>query len=177
MDVKLLYNPGERKFRSVGEKMLEWEPCPSRGWAPRPPVEQSRRTGKKCCYSQKSWGFNMLQFCSVSNSPLTNNTFRNPFEPFQIKWEVYFSKELCPLVFIVLNMFLHESVCEYVTGWYTIIIKNPNQTKPNKSYVLAVDVDDFYNGSIFCSFLANIFLSSVCRRWFIYEFLYDFVNL
>ena len=27
-------------------------------------------------------GVNMLQFCSVSNSPLTDNTFRNPFEPF-----------------------------------------------------------------------------------------------
>ena len=115
-DVKLLYNPGDRKFESVGEKMLEWEPCPSRGWAPRPPVEQPRRTGKKCCCSQKSWrGVNMLQFCSVSNSPLTDNTFRNHFEPFQIKWEVYFSKELCPLVFIVLNMFLHASAYEYVT--------------------------------------------------------------
>ena len=57
----------------------------------------------------------MLQFCSVSNSPLIDNTFRNPFEPFQIKREVYFSKELCPLVFIVLNMFLHASAYEYVT--------------------------------------------------------------
>ena len=57
----------------------------------------------------------MLQFCSVSNSPLTDNTFRNPFEPFQIKWEVYFSKEQCLLVFIVLNMLLHASAYEYVT--------------------------------------------------------------
>ena len=57
----------------------------------------------------------MSQFCSVSNSPLTDNTFRNPFEPFQIKWEVYFSKEQCPLVFIVSNMFLHASAYEYVT--------------------------------------------------------------
>ena len=65
-----------KEVQIIGEKMLEWEPCPSRGWAPRPPVEQPRRTGKKCCYSQKSWGFNMLQFCSVSSSPLTENTFR-----------------------------------------------------------------------------------------------------
>ena len=57
----------------------------------------------------------MLLFCSVSNSPLTDNIFRNLFEPFQIKWEVYFSKELCPLVFIVLNMFLHASAYEYAT--------------------------------------------------------------
>ena len=116
MGVKLLYNPSDRKFRSVGEKMLEWEPCPSIGWALRPPIEQLRKMGNKCCCSQKSWGgVNMLQFCSVSYSPLTDNTFRNPFEPFQIKWEVYFSKELCPLVFIVLNMFLHASAYEYVT--------------------------------------------------------------
>ena len=101
--------------RLVGEKMLECEPCPSRGWAPRPPVKQPRRTGKKCCCSQKSSGINMLQFCSVSNSTLTDNTFYNPFEPFRIKWEVYFSKELCPLVLIVLNMFLHASAYAYVT--------------------------------------------------------------
>ena len=100
------------------EKMLESEPYPSRGWAPRPPVKQLRKTGNKCCCSQKSWGVNMLQFCSVSNKPLTDNTFRNPFEPFQIKWELYFSKELCPLVFIVLNMFLHT----YVLCGYKIII-------------------------------------------------------
>ena len=28
MGVKSLYNLGDRKFRSVGEKMLEWGPCP-----------------------------------------------------------------------------------------------------------------------------------------------------
>ena len=66
----------------------------------------------------------MLQFSSVSNSPLTDNTFRNPFEPFQIKGEVYFSKELCPILFIVLNMFLHASAYEYVT----IIISNMMKT-------------------------------------------------
>ena len=57
----------------------------------------------------------MLQFCSVSNSPLTDNTFRNPFEPFRIKWEEYFSKELCLFVLIVLNMFMHASAYEYGT--------------------------------------------------------------
>ena len=53
------------------KKMLEWEACPNRVWAPEPPVEQPMRTGKKGCDSQKSGGVNMLQFCSVSNSPLT----------------------------------------------------------------------------------------------------------
>ena len=81
-------------------------------WTPMPPFEQPWSMGKKSC------GGHMLQFCSVSNSPLTDNTFRNHFEPFQIKWEVYFSKELCPLVFTVLNMFLHASayvLCGYAT--------------------------------------------------------------
>ena len=69
---QIIIYPGDRKFRSVGEKILEWEPCPSRGWAPRPPVEQSKRTGKKCCYSQKSWGVNMLQ--SLCGPQLTSHT-------------------------------------------------------------------------------------------------------
>ena len=58
-----------------------------RGWAPRPPVEQPRRTRKKRCYSHKSGGVNMLQFCSVSNSP-SHTTL-------SIKWEVDFSRKLC----------------------------------------------------------------------------------
>ena len=85
-----------QEVRSVGEKMLEWEPCPSRTWASRTPVEHHRRTGKKCCYSQKSrGGVNMLQFCLISNLPLTDNTFCNPYKRFRIKWEVYFSKKEC----------------------------------------------------------------------------------
>ena len=65
-----------------------------RGWALRPLVEQSRKTEKKRCYGHRM-GVNMLQFCSVSNSLSHSKTFSNPFEPFQIKWEVYFSEELC----------------------------------------------------------------------------------
>ena len=101
--VKQWYNPGDRKFRWVREKMLE---CPRRDWTPRPLVEQPRRTGKKGCDSQKSLGVNMLQFCSVSNS-LSHTTL-------SIKWEVYFSKELYPLVFTVSSlwfcMHLHMSI-------------------------------------------------------------------
>ena len=79
------------------------------------PRLSSPRERKRNAAMARRVGVNMLQFCSVSNSPLTNNTFRNPFEPFQIKCEVYFSNELCSLVFIVLNMFLHASAYEYVT--------------------------------------------------------------
>ena len=109
MDVKLLYNPDDWKFRSVGEKMLEWEPCPSRGWAPRPPTEQPRRTGKKCCYSRKSWG----QYVAVfvwSPAHLSHTTL-------SIKWEVYFSKELCPLVVIVSSLCFCTYICRVGHGY------------------------------------------------------------
>ena len=52
-------------------------------WAPRPPVEQSRRTGKK-----RERGKSIC--CSSVWSPTPSHT-----QPFQIKWEVYFFKELC----------------------------------------------------------------------------------
>ena len=59
--VKLLYNPGDRKFKSVGDQ-VSWRKdagmrtMSQRGWAPRPPVEQPKRTGKKRCYGHKSGG-------------------------------------------------------------------------------------------------------------------------
>ena len=57
--------------------------------------------------------------CSSVQSPthLSYNTFRNPFEPFQIKWEVYFSKELCPLVFIVSSLCFRMYMCMYNWLW------------------------------------------------------------
>ena len=57
-----------------------------RGWAPRPPFEQPRRTGKNAVMANRM-GVYMLQFCSVSNS-LSHTTH-------SIKWEVYFSREMC----------------------------------------------------------------------------------
>ena len=54
-----------------------------RGWAPRPSVQQPRRTGKKRCYGHKSWG----QYVAVLFSlPLTSHTVKplvtllNPFK-------------------------------------------------------------------------------------------------
>ena len=81
--VEQLYNPRGSKFRSVGEKMLEWEPCPSRGWAPRPPVELSRRTGMKGCDSHKNRGQYIavlfsLQLTSYTIIPFV--TLSNPFK-------------------------------------------------------------------------------------------------
>ena len=85
---------GDRKFRSVGQKMLEWEPCPSRGWAPRIPVEQPRRTGKKGRDNQKSW---WRSICSVSNSPLTHN-------PFNKVRGIFFSRAVSARLYCVENV-------------------------------------------------------------------------
>ena len=108
-------NPSDRKFRSVGKKRC-WNEnhVPAEAGLPGPRLSSPGERERNAAMARRV-GFNILQFCSVFNSPLTDNTFRNPFEPFQIKWEVYFSKELCPLVFIVLNMFLLASAYEYVT--------------------------------------------------------------
>ena len=58
-----------------------------RGWDPRPPVEQPRRTGKKHCYGRKSGG----SVCS--NSVQSPNSLSHT--TISIKWEADFSKELC----------------------------------------------------------------------------------
>ena len=75
MDIKLLYNPGNRQFRFLGEKMLEWEPCPNRGWVPRHPFQQPRRMERKAAVARRVQGSMCCCLCSVSNPPLTHNPF------------------------------------------------------------------------------------------------------
>ena len=90
--VELLYNSVK-----TGSQLV-WRPdplvtrCGRESQHPRPPVEQHRRTGKKRGYGPLS-GVNILQFCSVSNS-LSHATF-------QIKWEVYFSKNFVAHLYYV----------------------------------------------------------------------------
>ena len=99
VDIERLYNPGEdRKSGSWRSDELEIR-CgrenqhPERlgplvpGWA----AQENRKEtllwpiewGSICCSSVRS------------PTPSHSKTFCNPFEPFQIKWEVCFSKELC----------------------------------------------------------------------------------
>ena len=96
--VKSLYNPGEdRKSGSWRSDELEIR-CgrqnqhPKRlvsqalGWAAQENEKETRlwpiEWGSICCGSVRS------------PTPSHSKTLSNPFEPFQIKWEVYFSKEL-----------------------------------------------------------------------------------
>ena len=115
------WSSDQLEFRSVGVQISRREDArmrtmSQRSWALRPPVEQLRRTGKKRCYGHKNGG---SICCSSVQSPTPlsqRKTFSNPFEPFQIKWEVYFSKELSSLVLIVLNMCMVAYVlCGYTT--------------------------------------------------------------
>ena len=89
--VKLLYNPGNRKFKSVGDKL--------------PPTHLSH-----------------------------SKTFSNPFKPFQIKWEVHFSKDLCLLVFIASLWF-----CMYTGSWqynmYILILISIYRYDNTNSYI------------------------------------------
>ena len=102
--VELLYNWVHRKFNQfwrqdvvekastqqkgpLGPPIEFWRPdqlvtrCgresqhPAESWAPGPPVEQPRRTGKKCWWPWLE-EVKMLQFCSVSNS-LSHTTLSN----------------------------------------------------------------------------------------------------
>ena len=78
VDVEQLYNSVHRKFKSVRGRCGR-ENQHQADWAPRPPVEQPRRTGKKHCYGQSGDQYVAVLF--GLQLPLTHN----PFEPFPIK--------------------------------------------------------------------------------------------
>ena len=72
---------------------------------PQTPGWAAQENEKDVLSKPEELGVNMVQ--SLFSLQLTLSS------PFQMKWEVYFSKELYSLVFIVLNMLLHAY--EYVT--------------------------------------------------------------
>ena len=120
--------------RPIGEKMLEWEHFPERlgpqvrGWA-------AQENGKETRLWPIERRVNMLQFCSVSNS-LSHATF-------QIKWEVYFSKNCVARLYCV-SFILHAYVDVYVLcvcivghghGYTTILIQPTVVAKFKKWYI------------------------------------------
>ena len=73
-------------IRWVGEKMLEWEHVPET-LGPQAPSWAAQENGKETLLWPEEWG---SICCSSVRSPTPSHT-----QPFQIKWEVYFSKEVC----------------------------------------------------------------------------------
>ena len=58
------------EFRSDGEKMLEWGTCPREAGPPGPRLSSPRERERNAVIAI-TVGVNILQFCSASNSPLT----------------------------------------------------------------------------------------------------------
>ena len=92
--VELLYNSVHRKLNQLEIRCSKENQHPER-LGPQAPGWAAQENRKRNAIMARRVGVNMLQFCSVSNSLSHSKTLSNPFEPFQIKWEVYFSKELC----------------------------------------------------------------------------------
>ena len=80
--VELLYNSVHRKFNQLEIR----KPAPREAGPPGPRLSSPGKRERNAVVAI-GVGVNMLQFCSVSNS-LSHTTL-------SIKWEVYFSKELC----------------------------------------------------------------------------------
>ena len=109
-----------RRFESVGDKMLNWEPVAVRGlWTLSDPrLSNPAKMRKKYCWLN-------IAVCPCLHSPLTHRNI-NPFE--NKVWEVYFYKELYPFVHwsssILLTMFppifvLCICICVVVLCGYT----------------------------------------------------------
>ena len=93
-------------------------------WPSGPPVEQPRKTRKKCCYSQKSWG---SICCSFVQSP-THLSHITLSQPLRIKCERYIflkncvrSSLLCWLCFCMHMSMLHNKWSAYDTKLHPVL--------------------------------------------------------
>ena len=91
--IKLLSNSGHRKFSQLEIRGGRENQHPER-LGPQAPGWAAQENRKETLLWPEEWG---SICCSSVPSPIPSHskTLSNPFEPFQIKWEVYFSKELC----------------------------------------------------------------------------------
>ena len=131
-------------------------------WGPQwHPVEQPSRMGKKCCYSQKSWE---SICCCFVQSP-THLSHITLSQPFRVKWEVYFSKEPCSFIIIVLTMFPHVYVYMCIVGC----------DYPTYIYICMYFVS--FSCFVFSSFLFLSFLSSFhFIKVHVYILVYNVIN-
>ena len=122
VDVERLYNPSEDKksvsWRSDELEIRRWieDHVPER-LGPQAPGWAAQENGKETRLWPEDWG----SICSSSfRSTISSHT-----QPFQIKWEVYFSKELCRSSIIVSLLWFCMHMCLYSWSWlyYRILRK------------------------------------------------------
>ena len=110
------------EIRQVGEKMLDWGTCP-REVGPPGPGWAAQENRKETQLWPIEWG---SICCSSVRSPTPSHT-----QPFQQKWEVYFSKDLCCL----------SSLCRrYITACICICVYN-NMTQDKKNRMVHVHTE------------------------------------
>ena len=94
-----------------------------RAGASGPPIEPPRRTRKKCCYSQKSWG---SIYCSFVQSP-THLSHITLLQPFRIKFERYIFLKNCVrsslLCWLCFRMYMCIVGCDYATTKLHLIVR------------------------------------------------------
>ena len=91
--VELLYNSVHRKFYQLEIRCVRENQQPER-LGPQVSGCAAQENGKETLMAIRVVG---SICCSSVPSPTPSNskTFSNPFDLFQIKWEIYFSKERC----------------------------------------------------------------------------------
>ena len=114
-------------IRRVGEKMLDWGTCPREAGPPGPRLSSPGESERNVVMANRV-GVNMLQFCSVSNS-LSHTTL-------SIKWEVYFSKELCRSSLLY---------CRYDSAWICILVYNKTDFGRNTNSARLIILVELYH--------------------------------
>ena len=119
---------------AVAEKMLKWGTCPREAGPPGPRLSSPGERERNAVMAIRV-RVTMLQFCSVSNS-LSHTTL-------SIKWEVYFSKELCRSSLLCRR---YDSVCRCVCivgHGYTTICSVLFESNHPSSFTKVCEIDAF----------------------------------
>ena len=139
VDVQLLYNSVHRKFNQLEIRCGRENQHPER-LSPQAPSWAAQENGKETPLWPIEWG---SICCSSVQSPTPSH-----IQPFQIKWEVYFSKELCRWS-LLCHRYDSACICVCIVGhgyttvlckiqtastkiwtWITISISNNDQITP-----------------------------------------------
>ena len=177
--IKLLYNLVHRKFNQLERRCWNEDQIPERlgSQAPSWAAQENR---KETLLWPEEWG--SICCSSVpSPTPSHSKTFSNPFEPFQIKWEVYFYKRTVSLIFIVSLLWFCMHMCMYSGHGYTmhsitvflIILDNwesisaPTSLSTFKPSKLTMFTSNSWLGSFtVCCYRRGMICSSVWLSWY-----------